>query len=491
MFSSLRFRLWLTYLFLAGVVIIIAFLAIAVYFYRNPVVDRREFVRLRLLSNLIVQRNPNLSIFENDISTERLEQVLSRADVISNARYAIFDEAGKLLADSRASKAASLPDLSFFERPRKLQGSIFRDKDRVQWLFVVNRLGGGQLLVVATPRVKMPVFNIIRDDFAGPFFRGLLFALGLSLLMAIWISSWVTAPLERLAEASKAVSRGEYKKIQLKGPSEVKTVAATFNDMVERVQVSQRSQRDFLANVSHDLKTPLTSIQGFAQAMLDGTVSNPEAIQQAAQVISNEAERMHKMVVDLLELAKVEAGTTGQERAPVQIEELLQSIVDQFIHLSQQSNIDLIFKKLSTEGNINQELYVYADVNQLGQVFSNLIDNAIKFTPSGGNVTISISSRNGWVDISIADTGPGIPVNELDRIFERFYQTDKARTWRNRGGVGLGLAIAKEIVVAHGGTVKANNLGLQNHITTETNVNSQSNVGSVFTVRLPEWQRYL
>lgn len=466
MFASLRSRLWLTHMLVAGVVTLVAGLAVFVYVVNNPAVDRREIQRLRLLAGLVARRSPILTQSQGEIPPERLQEALQRADNTSAARYAIFDSTGNLLADSRAGKATPLPDWSEISGRQVDDLQSYRDVQGRRWLYVLAPLENGQTLVVATIRPRLPVVEILRDEFLGPLVRALLLALLLSFLLAFWISRWVSASLDRLVDGARSVAQGQFRKIPLAGPSEVRSVAAAFNDMTERVQSSQRSQRDFVANVSHDLKTPLTSIQGFAQAILDGMADNPAAARQSAQIIYDESERMRLMVVDLLELARLDAGTMSFEMASLDLGGLLQQVVGRFSQAAATAGVGLTFTPPPPLPVIT------GDAERLGQVFSNLLENAIKYTPAGGQVRVDVCQLpDGQVEIQVADTGSGIPAEEQERIFERFYQTDKARRGGKRRGVGLGLAIARDIVQAHGGSILAQN--------------RHPETGSVFIVRLP------
>jgi signal transduction histidine kinase len=456
MFSSLRFRLWLTYFLVVGVVIFVAGATLAVYLVRNPAVDRREVQRLRVVSNLILQRSQVFNMQPDLVATPRLEDAAQRADTLLGVRVAIFNSNGQLVVDSRSRSVAPLPGLNFFKTQRLRAIPVFRDQNGLQWLYILSPVEGGNALLVAVPRLRLPLLTILRDEFLPPFLRASAVALVLSLLMAIVIARWISAPLQRLASAARSVSAGHFPVIPLEGPGEVQEVARAFNEMGERVQASQRSQRDFVANVSHDLKTPLTSIQGFAQAILDGTASEPEASRQAAQVIFDEASRMHHMVIDLLDLARIDAGMLSFDRQPVALDKLLESVVQKFTPQAHQANVDLALH-LPGDNAVARDLIVTGDVDRLAQVFSNLVDNALKFTPAFGQIRVSLRPVDGWLETSVADGGPGIPAGEEQRIFERFYQVDKSRRGDRRRGVGLGLAIAREITQAHGGKIAAYN----------------------------------
>lgn len=482
MFSSLRFRLWLTYVLVAVVVITIAGVAVVVYLWRNPTQDRREVQRLRLVSQLMLQRSQILNLPQGLFAATRLQDSLQRADEALGVRIAVFASTGDLLADSRADVSTPLPDWSTLKQRKFVTAASFRDADRKQWLYTLTPMESGNYLLVAVPRSRTPVLSIMRDEFLKPFLRGLLLALFLSLIFAFWIAHWVTAPLQRMADATRSILAGKFRKIPLEGPLEVQSVAGAFNEMGERVQASQRSQRDFIANVSHDLKTPLTSIQGFAQAILDGTADDPEAARQAADVIYNEAGRMHRMVLELLELARLDSGVVVLERKPLDLGEMLQGIVEKFTPQARGAQVNLVLRFAGSQGDTLPSGYlpiIIGDSDRLGQVFSNLVDNALKHTPSGGQVEVTARPVSDWVEVWVSDTGPGIPADELERIFERFYQTDKARRGGVGRGVGLGLAIAREIVQAHGGSISAHNREQG-----EPEV-GEARQGSVFLVRLP------
>jgi two-component system, OmpR family, sensor kinase len=483
MFASLRTRLWLSYVLVISLVILVAALALAVYLIRNPASDRRELQRIRLISMVLVQRSQALSLPLWGVSEKQLEDAAKRADTLFDLRVALFDPQGTLLADSRAERERALPKWAVLIRPRLLDLPMYRDPSGRQWLFFLTPVQGGGFLLVSAPRQRTSVLVILRDEFLTPFLRILGISLLLSILMAFWVAQWISAPLKNLSDAASSASLGTYKKIEPKGPREVQGLTNSLNEMIERVQTSQRAQRDLIANVSHDLKTPLTSIQGFAQAILDGAASDPVALNQSARIIYDEAGRMNRMVLDLLDLARIDAGTFSFERTLLDLDHLLSGVVQEFSPQANQAGVQLHY----TNRNAEVPLMILGDSDRLSQVFSNLVDNALKFSPQGSQVSVLARSQDGWVEAVVEDSGPGIPPGETERIFERFYQTDKSRAGsgqRNgaRRGVGLGLAIAREIVQAHGGTIQA-----YNHPAAVERVEALQPpaTGSVFVVRLP------
>ena len=248
-----------------------------------------------------------------------------------------------------------------------------------------------------------------------------------------------------------------------RGPHEVQELTQAFNEMNSRVQASQKSQREFVANVSHELKTPLTSVQGFAQAILDGTADTPESRQQATRVIYDEAGRMHRMVLDLLELARLDAGTLDLQRLPVDLPALLNNVAEKFTPQARAAQLSIRVETTALPT-------VTGDGDRLAQVFTNLVDNALKNTPAGGSVTLRAALTGSEVQVNVVDSGAGISPEALPHIFERFFQADPSRPGGEKHGTGLGLAIVREIVKAHGGKIS---------------VCSAPGTGSTFTVTLP------
>jgi signal transduction histidine kinase len=280
-------------------------------------------------------------------------------------------------------------------------------------------------------------------------------------VLAWLVSRWVAAPLQRTAAAARAVAAGDFdQRLQPSGPEEAHSLADSFNEMVAQVRVGQQAMRDFVANVSHELKTPLTSIQGYAQALLDGATKDPA---QAAGVIHDEAQRLSRLVEDLLDLAKLDTGQAALDRQPVDLPAVLAAVVERLSLKARERGVRV-------ENQANSLPTLVGDGDRLAQVFTNLIDNALTHSPSGAVVGLSSEHTAGWVAIHVDDQGPGIPSEELSRIFERFYQLDKARSRTGHRGAGLGLAISREIVQAHGGTL---------------NATSEPGRGSRFSVWLP------
>lgn len=471
MFSSLRARLLLSYALISLLIIGVALLTLIIYLLRNPASDRREVQRLRLVASFVLQRNQLLNLTLQDVPSERLQEAARRVDQAIGARVVIFDPQNQLLVDSRQGVAGAPPEATFFRQRRLQTNSIYRDELGQQWLYHLEPMEGGFILMLSVPRPRVPLLAILREEILGPFSRGVLLALLLALLLAYAMARWIAEPLQRIARATEEFAQGKVVEIPLQGPQEVQALARSFNEMSAKVLASQRSQRDFIANISHDLKTPLTSIQGFAQAILDDTAHDLQGIKQAAQIIRNESERMYRLVLDLLELARLDSGVTTIRLEPFDLSALLRALQQKVQPLADRQGITLEFPALPADGS--PDTMVDGDPDRLEQALANVLDNAVKYSPAGGKVEVGLSLGAGWIELSVADSGPGIPEADLERIFERFYQTDKARSGAGRG-FGLGLAIAREIITLHGGEIRAYNRPAEG-----------GSGGSVFIIRLP------
>ena len=429
-----------------------------VYLLNNPLVDRQAELRLAAVQSLVLSNQAGWV----NLPLDQLNTYLAAEDKSLNARLLVISRSRQIIADSRSGRAPSLETGRFF-RLLRLNQTVTDSQNQV-WIFVFHKLDNGNFLVAAAPRPAFSISNVFTDDLIPPFLIGGSLALILALFLAFWMAGWVAGPLQRLVKATQKFPGGDAPTpLPLEGPAEVRELVGTFNEMTSRVQAGQKAQRDFVANVSHELKTPLTSIQGFSQALLDGTAATPAQQKQSVQVIYNEASRMYRMVLALLDLARLDAGIADLQRAPVDIRALLNGIAERFAPQAHSAGVKLVFEASPLPT-------ITGDGDRLAQVLNNLVDNALKYTPRGGMVRLTAAPADDCVEITVEDNGAGISPGDLPHVFERFYQVDASRTGGVHHGTGLGLAIAREIVRAHGGKM---------------NVRSAVGQGSQFTVRLP------
>jgi two-component system OmpR family sensor kinase len=461
---SIRSRLWWSYVLVTMAALGIVAFVLLIYIIQNPSTYRQASARLTVVAALLRRNEAVLDSLPPPNLQTRIEQAGQNNEV----RIVIFNQKRQVVADSQSAQLGSLPMPLL---PRLRISSVLKDQNGQFWLYIIQHLNNGGWLLVAVPRPAVPFLTILSDELMFPILGGAVVALIISLLVAFWLARWIGGPLQRLVVASRQMPTTEAQPISLRGPHEVQELTRAFNEMNNRVQTSRKSQRDFVANVSHELKTPLTSVQGFSQAILDGTADTPESRQQAARVIYNEAGSMHRMVLDLLDLARLDAGTFELQYAPVDLPALLNNIAEKFAPQAQTSGVSIQVDSAELPA-------VMGDGDRLAQVFSNLVDNALKHSPSGGTITLRarLSGSEGSpgkgpeVQVEVADTGAGIPPEALPHIFERFYQADPSRPGGEKHGTGLGLAIVKEIVGAHSGKIS---------------VRSVPNSGSLFVVTLP------
>jgi two-component system phosphate regulon sensor histidine kinase PhoR len=233
----------------------------------------------------------------------------------------------------------------------------------------------------------------------------------------------------------------------------------------------ERMRSEFVANVSHELKTPIASVKGFAETLLAGALNDKETARSFLQIIYDESERLNRLIGDILDLSKIESKRIPLHFSPVELDSFMGRTIKMLQEDARSKRIELVLR-------VQEELYVEADEDRLRQIINNLVQNGINYTPEGGRVTVSVDaigepeSAEERIRIVVADTGIGIPKKDLPRIFERFYRVDKARS-RSSGGTGLGLSIVKHLIELHHGTIS---------------VDSQVGVGSHFTIELPVLQ---
>jgi len=457
MFSSLKSRLWLTYTLLIVLLLSSVGIGILLTLRNNPVLYRQPVTQLES----VIDRTINLISRTPDIRD--MKSVLFDQSHLTNTRLALFHADGTLEFDSEPPPGAQL-QLSIPLIP-SIPGEVrfvndLRDRG---WVYTVKPVNDKLFLMAAIKKPRLPLSLLLRDELFTPLVRAGMLAMLLAVALAIFLGNWVEAPLLKLAGQATAVTRGGAKPVSLEGPTEVKQLLGTFNDMVTKLNASQQSQRDFIANVSHELKTPLTSIQGFAQAILDQVNVSEEETQQSAKIILNEAQRMNRLVMDLLTLARLDAGNTGSRKGDVDLAAVLHNVLERLTPQAQQAAVTLV-------DQINPVPGIQADVESLSQVFANLIDNAIKFSSRGGKVTVSCRAKGGEIEVHVVDSGVGIAKQDQARIFERFYQIDKSRRGGVKRGVGLGLAIANQLITSMGGSIA---------------VQSDQGAGSDFMVKLP------
>lgn len=478
MFNSLRSRLILSY-----VIIVVLTLGIAGAGLLFLLQDFQQAILTQRLSDALGPAANQARALLNQGTSPRevADQIQDQVD--KTWRVFLVNDQATIVADSQnelvGKKLPRLAATANVQPRRFITGRQQIEKRELVFAGVpLGRTSGDQRYSIVLAALVRPFLGGI-EELAGPLLTAGAAALLIAVVIGLLLARSIAEPLGRLTRATEAIARGNYEEqIPVEGHDEVARLAASFNLMARAVKRSQQMQKDFVANVSHELKTPLTSIQGFAQAIAEGATRDLESAQHAAKLIFAESQRMARLVGDLLTLARLDTGDIEMERATLDLSAILPAWVARFQSRAQAANVTL-------ELSVDAPPPIVGDAGRLDQVFDNLIDNAIKYNRAGGHVVVSAgralhgeAARRGalrksaeqekeWALIRVRDDGPGISQSSLPRLFERFYRADKAR---QAGGSGLGLAIVKEIVNAHQGRIE---------------VESAEGRGTTFSVWLP------
>lgn len=470
MFSSLRSKLVVSYVALVLLALMLTSVATVWLIIRTQ--ERTALTRVEATARTTAQRLVGGMVMRPLLPVE-LDRFISEGGRLS-IRLLLLDRRGEVLTDSgRVYMGQVVPPPREPLRPLiASRGRLHIFGDGREYVVVhvglpeqAGEAGRAAYLVVA---VEMNEVGFPWREMLLPLGAAaaavILAALGLAFVLA----NSITRPIVQMERAAGEIARGHYQQaIVACGSDEVATLARAFTRMAQEVARTQQAQRDFLANISHDLKTPLTSIQGFSQAILEGAITDKQGYHRAAEIINGEAERMVHLVQDLLELARLEGRQLDLAPQPVPLAQLLRSELQKVYPRAEKRSLEIV-------SILPDELAsVVADVHRLEQALANLLDNAVKYARPGTRIVVegeALASgalppppltvafgkaveEGAWVWVSVANQGEVIPGNALGRIFERFYRGDKSR--QGAEGSGLGLAIVRETALAHGGRIEA------------------------------------
>jgi signal transduction histidine kinase len=470
---SLRTRLFLSYAAVIALTVTVAILALIVLLRDVPDQQRQSALLIRAAD----QADFGRLLPQNDQNPQRLRDRLVRFANLRRIRVLLTDTNGQVTLDTANQDAAVMlgKSIDLSERSTEVARPAaageardnaatgeFRDGLNRRFLFgAVQRAGDESWLVIAQQSADRRLALSVLDDLSTSFLRAFLVALLISALLAAWMARSVAHPIRGMASLARAIAAGKLdQRVANDGPAEVRQLAADFNTMAERVQAAQQTEREFMANVTHELKTPLTSIQGFAQAIRDGDAPNPS---HAAGIIYDESTRLQRLVNGLLDSARLESGAAIMARDRVDFGAIVHSCAERLASRAQSQGVQLRSEPASAGG-----LSVIGDGDWLLQVVTNLVDNALKHTAAGGKITLTCNREAAQIVLHVTDSGAGIGEKDLPHIFDRFYQADKSRSGGT--GAGLGLSITRQIVETHGGTISAQ---------------SVKDIGTRITVRLP------
>lgn len=408
------------------------------------------------------------SYYQSTMTLSDVHSHLAAMDAYLDAPIWIVSPQGKILIDSRKEPGESFDQIEPFDiasfGTRYYQIGTFFDTLSVDSLTVYAPIII-RYRVMGYVLIHMPLTEVVHygDGFLNIAYKSLAIIFLCAFVVLLLFTWTVYLPLRRITAAADEYSSGNFDaRIDLHSNDEIGYVAASLNYMAAELNTLEEDQRKFVANISHDFRSPLTSIKGYIEAIMDGTIP-PELQERYLNIILVETERLNKLTASMLELNKYGSHGTMLDVSNFDINNIIKMTVQSFEGTCTQKKIS--FALILT----GQQLYVAVDMSKIQQVLYNLVDNAIKFSHADSTITIETTERNDKVFVSIKDTGIGIPKDSLKKIWERFYKTDASRG-KDKKGTGLGLSIVKEIIQAHNENI---------------NVISTEGVGTEFIFTLP------
>ena len=464
---------------IAGVFCLLLLALVTVdYFATNVAKDNY----IQNLTRQLADKGRMLALTFAEPETLSAEQVRRMAQA-AGGRLTVVRADGKVLVDSEAD-AGSMENHRTPTRPELLQafrgekGSDIRQSATigVSFLYVAVPVAGGRSAI----RIAFPLAEINRQvrQIRGKILVSTALAFLPAILIAALLARMISRRLAKIMAHADELARGNFRaRLGETDSSEFGQLSQTLNETAENLQQTvaqlqyehaeleklERIRKDFVINVSHELRTPLASIQGYTETLIDGAIADPEYNMRFLGIIRHNAERLARLTEDLLTLSRVEQKRQKFEFETHFANALIHDAFEMMRPIAEKGRIELM------EERAPEDTVVCCDSEAVSQILSNLMENAIKYTPQGGRIWVGAQARGTMVEFFVRDTGIGIPEEDLPRLFERFYRVDKARS-RELGGTGLGLSIVKHLVAAHNGT---------------TRVESRVHEGSTFSFTLP------
>lgn len=444
LFASLQFRLAAG--FTIALLMALATVSIVIGVVADTQTDRferdRDSAQVARITEFVAQYYADNQRPEYDAG---LQRILEQAGPVSGSHIRVYDYKGTLIADSHVFLSARQGDWDGKGwRGREIRKfPVYRDGEQVAAVTVSPLSAAAPGFPPSPPD---PVASRISDVVDRSLFWAGISASALGAVVVWLLSRRALAPLKNLGAAARRLGQGDLShRAETAGPSEIRQLAHNFNQMAAGLEAAERHRRNLTADVAHELRTPLSNIQGYLEAIKDGLIQpTPETI----DTIHGQARHLSRLVEDLRLLAQVDAGALELQRAPTRMDELLPSCLEAVRPRADAKGVALI---LDADPSLPE---AHLDATRIAQVVANLLENAITHTPPGGQVTVAARAAAGAIEISVADTGRGIPAEDLPRIFDRFYRADPSRA-RATGGAGLGLTIARRLTEAHGGRIEA------------------------------------
>ena len=466
-YFSIRWKLALSYIALIAV-LLVAFLLIALRsietYYMEDRIGEVEVAAV-MMADYVMGRHGFERLDASSAQRRLLGDTVSRRGETYGMRILVLNDSARVIADShggsRVGQTIIMPEIM-----DALSGnsSVTLQRDR----YVLNvaesiyDMASGRMGVVLFVASVDDIFESLADIRTMLMLATLLVGL-LSVVVVLGISHYLISPLKRTVSVVSRMTTGQLSlRIPVNGNDEYAILAQAFNGMTEKLEQVEKSREEFVSNVSHEMKTPLSAIKVLSESILLQDSAPEEMYREFLQDIASEVDRMTNITNDLLALVKVDQREQGLNLRSLELSQLVEDILKRLSPLAEQKKIGLYYE-------VERPVPFDADEIKLSLAISNIVENGIKYTPKGGTVRVIVDSDHQNAFVTIQDSGIGIPIEEHDKIFTRFYRVDKARD-RETGGTGLGLAISRAAVLLHGGSIR---------------VSSKADEGSTFVVRLP------
>ena len=459
--TDVKMTLWYILTFFISVLIIFGFLYLRLKHQLIKEVDRIIDDEANELSGILVQDPKGMDVlgdFENAVTARTYYPIYFR----------ILNRDGSLLYVSRNFDEIGYKDSD------NVMSAVTKGNKSLEEVKPPGRRRTFRIISIPMPREGRPNYVVqvathtrfVRKSLSH--FKGNLLAAFPIILVLGSLGGWILArrslaPISYIASKARSITSNNLnERLAARGTDdEMDHLIRTINEMIARLESSFKRISEFTADASHELKTPLCALRGEAEVLLSRGRA-PEEFQEGLAHFIERFDYLNRIINDLIILSKSDSSQMELEKVPLRLDLMIQDICSLFQVLAEQ-------KKITLEVNSTQEIMVKGDKTRLQQLFTNLIDNAVKFTPRGGGIWVTVEKDDGAVEVKIKDNGFGIPKEEQEKIFKRFYRVDKSRS-KETGGIGLGLSIAQQIAQAHQGKIE---------------VKSELNRGSTFTVYLP------
>lgn len=461
-FRSVKFQMFLTYLII-GIIPLLFFLFNTTKTLQGYFEDVNE-KEVLYQANKIAGNIQKANYLVDKSKQEQFWQDLDDKSAEENCRIIVVDSNGYVVADTNdivVGKMFIVPEILVALAGRD-EANLRKEEQAIYASAYIEDENSNKIGAVLVVSSFAEVYELI-GEISQKWFIVTLFMVIIVIALVIFMSQIIFGPLKNVLDTIKKISAGQLQqRIELKGKNEFTELGEAVNTMTKRLEEVDQSRQEFVSNVSHELKTPLSSIKVLSESLLLQENVPVEMYKEFLQDISSEIDRMTDIVNDLLALVRNDPNEAKLMVTDVDVNKMLRDIVKRLSPLASDKEIELSFQA-------TKEVLLKGDEVKLSLAISNLVDNGIKYTPAGGHVKVSVDADIKDCFITVQDSGIGISEEDQSRVFDRFYRVDKTRD-RETGGTGLGLAITHSIIVLHNGSVK---------------IISGENEGSTFIVRLP------